>query len=221
MDSLNNRDIILNSLKKYSSRPDSFPKSETIINDSDTRDELYETFFQTITAAGAAVYQAQNTEEALEKLENILLDKSITNVVMSEDDLISDLGCNDFLKEKGVKISGSNNEPNTHKHACFSVDAGITGADYVLTDTGTIVIRHNNKNARLLSLAPPIHIAFINYDMFLPDIETFVTKTEPATNKMPSAITFISGPSMTADICMTATYGMHGPKELHVICIKT
>ena len=37
--------------------------------------------------------------------------------------------------------------------------------------------------------------------------------------QMSRAITFITGPSRTADIELTLTVGVHGPKELYVIVI--
>ena len=43
--------------------------------------------------------------------------------------------------------------------ACAAADVGITSADYVLAETGTLVMLASHAEARLISLLPPMHVS--------------------------------------------------------------
>jgi L-lactate dehydrogenase complex protein LldG len=69
-----------------------------------------------------------------------------------------------------------------------------------------------------VSLLPPVHIAVVNSrDIHLTIGDALAAVGQE--NSLSRAITFITGPSRTADIELTLTVGVHGPKELHVIVI--
>jgi L-lactate dehydrogenase complex protein LldG len=61
------------------------------------------------------------------------------------------------------------------------------------------------------SLLPEIHIAVLNKSDILPSLPDAMHLV-----KDKRAAVFITGPSRTADIEMTLTIGVHGPKEIHV-----
>jgi L-lactate utilization protein LutC len=44
---------------------------------------------------------------------------------------------------------------------CAAADVGITSADYALADTGSLVMIASPREARLVSLLPPAHIAVV------------------------------------------------------------
>ncbi|MCD6570627.1 MAG: lactate utilization protein [Deltaproteobacteria bacterium] len=219
MDSASNREIILDSLKRFAIKPEGPVKSELVKTKIDDLDALYESFAQGVTAAGGTVHRVKDMKEALEALDTILKELEVSTVVISEDKMIKLVGIKDYLKGKDIKILAISKDPARHKKTCFSADAGITGADYALADTGTIMIYHGKDNARLISLAPPTHIAFVEADKLLPDIDTLIAEIKPSNKSMPSAMTLITGPSLTADIALQPTFGMHGPKNLYVIFI--
>jgi L-lactate dehydrogenase complex protein LldG len=98
----------------------------------------------------------------------------------------------------------------------MTADLGITGAGYGLADTGTLVLLASEVEGRLASLLPPVHLAVITADQIVADLtELFFRLTQPPS----SCLTFITGPSRTADIELTLTVGVHGPKELHVVVL--
>ena len=109
-----------------------------------------------------------------------------------------------FLREKFVKA-----------------DIGISGANVVSASTGSLFIIENEGNARLSTGLPPVHIALVGVEKIVPTIQDALKVAEVtwryATGSMPSYVNIISGPSKTADIEKTLTYGGHGPKELHVV----
>ncbi|GBD35118.1 Lactate utilization protein C [bacterium HR36] len=101
------------------------------------------------------------------------------------------------------------------KQALFALDAGITGVDALIAETGTIVLAASPQRPRSLSLLPPLYIALARADQIVPDLFDWFGASSPATP--PSAFTFITGPSKTGDIELTLVTGVHGPGEVHVI----
>jgi L-lactate dehydrogenase complex protein LldG len=103
----------------------------------------------------------------------------------------------------------------------FRADIGISGANVVSADTGTLFIIENEGNIRLATGAPPVHIALVGMEKLVPTLSDAFKVSEVtwryANYTMPSYVSLISGPSKTGDIEKVITYGAHGPKELHVI----
>ncbi len=96
------------------------------------------------------------------------------------------------------------------------VDAGFTSARGAIAETGTLVLWPDVSEPRLLSLVPPIHVALVDEGAIH---STFAELMEAQhwNRGMPTNALLISGPSKTADIEQTLTYGVHGPKELIVL----
>jgi L-lactate dehydrogenase complex protein LldG len=102
----------------------------------------------------------------------------------------------------------------------FNYDVGITMAQAAIAETGTLVLEAESERHRLVSLLPPVHIAIVYARDILSTIGDALSKLHgPGPKQMSRAITFITGPSRTADIELTLTVGVHGPRELHVIVI--
>ena len=103
----------------------------------------------------------------------------------------------------------------------FRADIGISGANVVAADTGTLFIIENEGNIRLSTGAPPVHIALVGMEKLVPTLSDAFKVSEVtwryANYTMPSYVSMISGPSKTGDIEKVITYGAHGPKEMHVI----
>jgi L-lactate dehydrogenase complex protein LldG len=101
-------------------------------------------------------------------------------------------------------------------------DVGITGANVVASNTGTIFIVENEGNARFVSNAPPVHVCLTGIEKVVPTLEDAFKVVEVlppyASGILMSAyVSMITSPSRTGDIEKTLVYGAHGPKELHVI----
>jgi iron-sulfur cluster protein len=103
----------------------------------------------------------------------------------------------------------------------FKADIGMSGANVVSADTGTMFIIENEGNIRLATGAPPVHIALIGMEKLVPTLGDAFKVAEVtwryANYTIPSYVSMISGPSKTGDIEKVTTYGAHGPKEVHVI----
>jgi L-lactate dehydrogenase complex protein LldG len=100
----------------------------------------------------------------------------------------------------------------------FDCDVGVTSAQAAIAETGTLVLESECERHRLVSLLPPVHIAIVkaaDICLSLGEALRFVRRDGPVA--MSRTITFITGPSRTADIELTLAIGVHGPKELYVI----
>ena len=104
------------------------------------------------------------------------------------------------------------------RRLCATADLGITGADYALADTGTLVMLASAKEARMISLLPPVHLAVLSRDRILADLdELFLLLPRP--DQVTSSMVFITGPSRTGDIEQILIRGVHGPGEIHVVIV--
>jgi L-lactate dehydrogenase complex protein LldG len=104
------------------------------------------------------------------------------------------------------------------REACSTIGAGITSADYGLADTGTLVMLSSAREARMISLLPPMHVAVIPREIILTGLdELFTILPNPA--EVSSSMVLITGPSRTADIEQILVRGVHGPGEIHVIVV--
>jgi len=105
------------------------------------------------------------------------------------------------------------------KDRLFTIDAGITSAAGAIADPGALILWPSEKEPRLMSLVPSIHIAILEADKIFSSFLEAMQKEQWST-KMPTNVVLISGPSKTADIEMTLAFGVHGPKELIVLILE-
>jgi len=94
----------------------------------------------------------------------------------------------------------------------FDVDASLTGTIGGIAETGTLVLWPTTQEPRLMSLAPPVHIALLDAANIENTFWEAVNRLEWAAD-MPTNALLISGPPKTADIEQHLSYGVHGPKE--------
>ncbi len=103
----------------------------------------------------------------------------------------------------------------------FRADIGMSGANVVSADTGTLISIENEGNIRLATGAPPVNIVLVGMEKLVPTLHDAFKVAEVtwryANYTIPSYVSLVSGPSKTGDIEKTTTYGAHGPKEFHVI----
>lgn len=127
-----------------------------------------------------------------------------------------------FLAECGVtSLSGVTTgvtDRDELRALCATADVGITAADYALADTGTLVMLSSPREARLISLLPPAHVAVVPRERILSGLdELFSLVPNPA--EISSSMVLITGPSRTADIEQILVRGVHGPGQIAVVIV--
>jgi L-lactate dehydrogenase complex protein LldG len=104
-------------------------------------------------------------------------------------------------------------------------DLGLTGVDLAIAETGTLVVVSGAGRPRSTSLLPPCHIAVFDRTALVESLRQVGVFLEAwhGDGRPPAggaSINFITGPSRTADIELTLTRGVHGPKEVHAIFVE-
>lgn len=97
-----------------------------------------------------------------------------------------------------------------------NIAVGITAAVAAVAETGSLLITGENRDQLSASLLPETHIAILQASDIFQSLEEVLNL--PEITNAPAA-SLISGPSRTADIEMTLTIGVHGPKELIVFLV--
>ncbi len=106
----------------------------------------------------------------------------------------------------------------------FRADIGLTGANAVTADTGSIFLIENEGNIRFATNAPPVHIAVVGIEKILPTFADGSLLVEVVSRYAgyyaPSYVSIISSPSKTGDIEKVTIWGAHGTREVHVILLN-
>ncbi|AWR96942.1 lactate utilization protein [Acidianus sulfidivorans JP7] len=105
----------------------------------------------------------------------------------------------------------------------LTADIGITGANAVAADSGSIVLVENEGNIRMTTVVPPIHIAITGVEKILPNLEYAIdealVQAAYAGLYPPTYVNITSGPSSTGDVEQKRVSPAHGPKEFHLILV--
>jgi L-lactate dehydrogenase complex protein LldG len=128
----------------------------------------------------------------------------------------------DALQSSGVEVVEviALAEPE-RRPAFFNTDLGLSGVEYLIAETGSVVLATTPGQPRSLSLLPPMHVALAHRGQVLPDLfDLFETHLQARPEDMPSALLLITGPSKTGDIELKLVTGVHGPGEIHVIVVE-
>lgn len=101
-------------------------------------------------------------------------------------------------------------------------DVSITGCEYLVARTGSIVMSTAQSSGRSTSVYAPIHICIAFTNQLVYDLkDALQAAKDKYGNNLPSLITFATGPSRTADIEKTLVVGVHGPKEVYLFLVES
>ncbi|WP_292319665.1 lactate utilization protein B [Caldisphaera sp.] len=105
-----------------------------------------------------------------------------------------------------------------------NADVGISGANAISADSGSIFLIENEGNIRLVTTLPPLHIAIAGIEKIVPTLidafKVVLVQSSYAGLYPPTYVSMVSGPSSTGDIGHRRVYGAHGPPEMHLILLN-
>ena len=89
-----------------------------------------------------------------------------------------------------------------------------------IAQTGTCIVVTDDEALRLETMLPEVSVILLNSADILPDLPSVAPfLREQQTQGRASYVSFITGPSRTADIERVSAIGVHGPLELHIVLI--
>jgi L-lactate utilization protein LutC len=184
-------------------------------------DDPVRRFREEFTALGGSFHLVADIESCVTKVVELIKAKSPRQVLLGKGPVIDLLGLAKRFNDAGIRvISVDELTSELCWDSFFSADFGISGVDYLVAETGTIVLHSGADQPRSLSLLPPVHIAVAERKQLVPDLfDLFQSSENKPARPLPSCITLITGPSKTGDIELRLVTGVHGPGEIHVILI--
>jgi L-lactate dehydrogenase complex protein LldG len=96
-----------------------------------------------------------------------------------------------------------------------SLDTALTGCRLAIAETGTIILDGRGRSGRrALSLVPDHHVCVVEARDVVASLPDAIARLHGS-----SPLTFVSGPSATADIELRRVQGVHGPRRLDVVVV--
>lgn len=212
------REEIFSKLKSAErEKPCARPQPPVLSERNFTRAQMLERFTAELTTLAGAVYQTTNAEDLKRSLSEIAAAEGFRQVIVSGNNPPG-------LDIKAFNISGVSvatpadfKDREALREAAFTVDAGITFADFAVAETGTVGIIFGKDQPRLASIAPPVHIAIVDIEKLYPVYEDVIAQVFGNKDTISGQFAFITGPSTSSDIQAINFKGMHGPTKVIVI----
>jgi len=173
-------------------------------------------------------YPALQQEPALEFAERFTNLQGRFSYCSSEEELVAQLSslaetrkwkkifCRETALQEMLHESGF---PFNYHPTLADCDAAITGCEYLVARTGSILLSSAGESGRTVSVYAPIHICIAYTHQVVEDIADGLEKALLQNPTYPSLLTLATGPSRTADIEKTLVVGVHGPKEVFCFLI--
>jgi L-lactate dehydrogenase complex protein LldG len=106
------------------------------------------------------------------------------------------------------------------KQALEGCDAGVTACESLVAQTGSVLVSSATCGGRSLSVLPHVHVVVATAEQVVGTLaDAFARARARHGGRLPSMLSFITGPSRTGDIERILVLGAHGPKELVVILV--
>lgn len=176
--------------------------------------ELLARFTAELTALGGT-FTLCDKEDLVQQLLSILHQRDISTILTweeGEERPALPSGLLKSLQVSGIQVFHTP-EP--------SIPAGLTGALAAVAETGSLLLASGPGKPLSASLLPEIHIAILSRQDIYENLAQVFQASDDHLREIrdATALSIVSGPSRTADIEMTLTIGVHGPKEVHVLVI--
>src|SRR5262249_51897351 len=102
-----------------------------------------------------------------------------------------------------------------------AIGASATGAALGIAETGTIVLdAGEGQGRRVLSLVPDVHVCVLRAGQVVDGVPAAIRQIAQGFRTTRRPVTFISGPSATADIEFQRIEGVHGPRRFEVVVVS-
>jgi L-lactate dehydrogenase complex protein LldG len=180
----------------------------------DTRAEQLQILTDNLEKLRAIVHRVPHLDAAAETLATLARDRGWQRLACHGHPLIEPVTAKAPCATYRVDASTSD------KNELEACDAGITACEALIAQTGSILVSSGTCGGRGLSILPHVHIVIATIDQIVPTLgDALHAAKQRHAGRLPSMLSFITGPSRTGDIERILVLGAHGPKELVVILV--
>lgn len=193
----------------------------------ESRTSLVSRLAETAALRGWHVHRVTQSEAAVGVVVDVARSVGAQRVARSGQDVFSEIPVDEALGNAGLGVAaavmGDGRDRDGVRQDIIRANMGITGVDYAVAETGSVVVVPRAGLSRLVSLVPPVHLALVRPGDVVESLDdVFLLRRLEYLQKggdMGSYLNFITGPSRTADIEQTIVIGVHGPKEVHMVLL--
>jgi L-lactate dehydrogenase complex protein LldG len=191
------------------------------------RPELMDRLAQVAAQQDWNVHRARNPEDAVGYIVSLAARLGVNQIVRTSQDVFGQVPLDEAFSAQGVSLTTAAldvvGDRESVRQAIIEAGIGITGADYAVAETGSVVLMPRKGLSRLASVVPPVHVALVRPEDLVESLDDvfLLRRLDYHQNggDMGSYLNFITGPSRTADIEQTLVIGVHGPREVHMVLL--
>ncbi len=191
--------------------------------------ELMTDLESSASTAGWKVVRAGSPDEAAAYVKSVAVDVEARTVVRSAHEILVRMEVDGVLDGAGIAAHAmtlAGEDPDAERGALREIaihaGLGVTGVDYAVAETGSVVLLARSEVSRLTALLPPVYVAIVESGKVLPSLDELFTlrRDEFYLDNLGSYLNIITGPSRTADIAQTLVTGVHGPGDVHMVLLE-
>lgn len=174
--------------------------------------ELLGRFCEMAKRSGATVALVEDVRELGREIARFLAQESLPRALRMAPDPGLDYIA--LIKQTGFSIARGGADPSDR--------VGLTGALAGIAETGTLMLASGPSLPMTLALLVEAHIVVLARAAIVGSYEEAMNCFRAGgAHVLPRAVTFITGPSRSADIEQKIQYGAHGPRRLHIVVLET
>ena len=177
-----------------------------------TRPNLFAEFEMRAKAVSAEVFHVKTVLEVQKVVGEIVRATGANKAVAVDSPLQQAAGIRETLQKLGVTVYTEPAEIAVHAQ---DADLGLSGVEFGIAETGSVLQDAEQVESRLVSSLPPLHIAFMDGRNILPGLQEAFDLIAGVFDR--GYLSLITGPSRTADIERVLTIGVHGPSRFVLI----
>ncbi len=173
------------------------------------KEALEEKFAENFNSLGGKFIYCENEDDLMNNIIKLYENLNWQHMLCSEQALMDQLNKNQLNIAEPSELQMEN------------ADACITGCEFAIARTGSVILSSKQNMGRTSSVFYPIHIIVAYIDQVVFDIKDAIEQMQQKYGKeLPSMINLNTGPSRTADIEKTLVVGVHGPGEVFCFLVN-
>lgn len=174
--------------------------------------DLLDTWRSRAEALGVEIHEVSTPNDTRDLVRALAEERGLTDFCSWEDEHLPVHGIAGYLVTAGMAehVVGAEEVASLEP-----VGLGVTSADGLLAETGSVVLSTGPGRSRFASLLPSLHVVVVARDRVRPSLRAVMDEVGVDT----ANTVVVTGPSRTGDIEGILVKGVHGPAEVHVIFV--